>query len=100
MTRCSPRLFRRQVGEGRGDIALLRARRPDRLDQRVQHLVPVLAEVEQPLRGLPQLGRVAAPEPVRERDVPVDVLGACLPAVSVAMIGGQQGAAVAPARPG
>jgi hypothetical protein len=39
----------------------------------VQHQVPVLAGVEQPLRGLPQLRRVAAPQPVRERQVPLDV---------------------------
>jgi hypothetical protein len=41
--------------------------------QRVQHQVPVLAGVEQPLRGLPQLGRVAAPQPLREHQVPLDV---------------------------
>ena len=36
--------------------------------QRVQHQVPALARVEQPLRGLPQLGRVATPEPVYVSD--------------------------------
>jgi len=41
--------------------------------QRVQHQVPVLAGVEQALRGLPQLGRVAAPEPVGQHQVPLDV---------------------------
>jgi len=41
--------------------------------QRVQHQVPVLAGVQQPLRRLPQLGRVAPPEPVGERQVPLDV---------------------------
>ena len=41
--------------------------------QRVQDQVPVLAGVEQPLGGLPQLGRVAAPEPVGQHQVPLDV---------------------------
>ena len=41
--------------------------------QRVQHQVPVLAGVEQPLRGLPQLRRVTAPEPVGQHQVPFDV---------------------------
>ena len=41
--------------------------------QLVQDQVPVLAGVEQPLRGLPELRRIAAPEPVRQRQVPFDV---------------------------
>src|SRR5260370_27252086 len=90
----SPRFFRRQVSEGRGEVPFLRASQSDRLNQRVQHLMPVLAQVEEALRGLPQLGRVATPQPVRKRNMPVDVLGASLPTVSIAMIGVQQGAPV------
>jgi 5-oxoprolinase (ATP-hydrolysing) len=61
--------------------------------QRVQHQVPVLAGVEQPLGRLPQLGRVAAPEPVGQHQVPLDV-----PADPArrrrGVVGGQQGSPV------
>ncbi len=39
----------------------------------MQHQVPVLAVVQQPLRGIPQHRRRAAPEPVGYRQVAVDV---------------------------
>ena len=51
------------------------ARRADHVHQHVQHRVPVLAQVQQALGGVPQLRRVAAPEPVGQRQVPVDVPG-------------------------
>jgi len=58
--------------------------------QRVQHQVPVLAGVQQSLGGLPQLGRVAAPQPVGQPEVPLDV-----PAHAArrggGVVGGQQG---------
>jgi 5-oxoprolinase (ATP-hydrolysing) len=62
--------------------------------QRVQHQVAVLAGVEQPLRGLPELRRVTAPEPVGEHHVPLDV-----PADAAGrgggVVGGEQRAPVA-----
>ena len=68
------------VGQAGGQLAqryleggLVRARRVEHVHQRVQHHVPVLARVEQPLRGVPEGGRRAAPEPVRQRQVTVDV---------------------------
>src|SRR5580692_8399678 len=87
--RRSAGLFRRQVGERGGDVGLARACRPHRLAQDVQHLVAVLAQVEQALGGVPELGRVAPPQPVGQRDVPVHVLAArvaftaAVPGVSV-----------------
>ena len=85
---------RRQVTQ-RGDQAgLVAAAVPDDVHQRVQHRVPVLAPVQQPLRGLPQLGRVTTPQPVRQRQVPVDVQHAARPPVRVVMVGGQQRAPV------
>ena len=73
---------------------------PDDVHQRVQHRMPVFAPVQQALRGLPQFGRVAAPEPVGEHQVPVEVQRAAGPPVRVVVIGGQQGPPVALARPG
>src|SRR5215469_11222983 len=70
------RLLRRQAGQRRGDVGFTRACRPDRLDQQMQHVMPVLAKVEQALRRLPELRRVAAPEAVGKHDVPVQVLRA------------------------
>ncbi len=58
--------------------------------QRVQHQVPVLACVEQPLGRLPQLGRVAAPEPVGQHQVPLDV-PANAAGCRGGVVGGQQG---------
>ena len=81
----TPRLLRRKLGERGGDRRSRRcpAARDD-VDQRVQHRVPVLAEVEQALRGFPELRRVAAPQPVGQGQVPVDVrrVGAPGPMVS------------------
>ena len=44
------------------------------LHQHVQHVVPVMAEVEQALGGLPQLRRVALPQPGGDLLVPGQVL--------------------------
>jgi 5-oxoprolinase (ATP-hydrolysing) len=57
--------------------------------QRVQHQVPVLAGVEQPLGGLPQFRRVAAPEPFGQHQVPLDV-AADAAGRRGGVIGGQQ----------
>ena len=76
-----------QHGDERG---LVRAGVVEHGHQRVQDQVPVLAGVEQPLGRLPQLGRVAAPEPVGQHQVPLDV-----PADPAGrrrgVVGGQQG---------
>jgi 5-oxoprolinase (ATP-hydrolysing) len=58
--------------------------------QRVQHQVPVLAGIQQPLGRLPQLGRVAAPEPVGQHQVPLDV-PADPAGCRGGVVGGQQG---------
>src|SRR5215469_5775655 len=47
------RLFRWEVGECGGDVAVPGTGRPDSLNQKVQHLVPVLAQVQQALGGFP-----------------------------------------------
>ncbi len=84
----------RQIAQ-RGDQAgWVAARVPDRVHQRVQHGMPVLAQVEQALRGFPQLGWVAPPQPVGQGQVPVDVQLAARPPVGVVVVGGQQGAPV------
>jgi hypothetical protein len=59
----------------------------------VQDQVPFLPGVEQPLRGLPQLGRVTAPQPVGEGQMPVDV-AAVIPGLRRGVVRGQQRAPV------
>src|SRR5690606_32677360 len=44
------------------------------LDEHVQHLVTVMAEIEQPLRGLPHLRRIALPQALGDLLVPGQVL--------------------------
>jgi len=65
--------------------------------QRVQHQVPVLARVEQPLRGVPEGGRRPPPQPVGYRQVAVDVAaharGARAARLGV-VVGGEQQPAV------
>ena len=51
--------------------------------------MPVLAEIEQPLRGLPELVRLAPPQPVSQFQVPLDVRLAGVPGRPV-VVGGQQ----------
>src|ERR1039457_5553827 len=79
----------------RGDQGVrVRTRVPDHVHERVQHRVAVLAPVEQALRRLPQLGRVAPPEPVGERQVTVDVQLTGVPSARLLVIRRQQRAPV------
>ena len=88
-----PLLVGLELAEHRHQGGLVPGRLVEHGHQLVQDQVPVLAGVEQPLRGLPELRRVAAPEPVRQHQVPLDV-----PADAArrrgGVVGGQQRAAV------
>jgi 5-oxoprolinase (ATP-hydrolysing) len=82
-----------ELPEHRHEGGLVPGRMVEHGHQLVQDQVAVLAGVEQPLRGLPELRRIAAPEPVRQHQVPLDV-----PADAArrggGVVGGQQRAPV------
>src|SRR6266851_1802954 len=81
--------FRWQVAQRDPDRAVIWAGHLEGIDQRVHHVVPGLAQVEQALRSLPELRRIAVPQPVSERRVLVQVLAAHPPARMV-MVGLKQ----------
>ena len=81
---------RRQVAQFGDEAGAVAAGVPDQVHQRVLHRMPVLTPVQQALRGLPQLGWVAAPEPVGQGQVAADVLLAGGPPIGVVVVGGQQ----------
>ena len=74
-SQCASRLVGVEFAQHGDERGLVSAGVVEHGHQRVQHQVPVLAGVEQPLGRLPQLGRVAAPEPVGQHQVPLDVPG-------------------------
>src|SRR5258706_4876804 len=81
--------FRWQVAQRDPDRAVIWAGHLEGIDQRVHHVVPGFAQVEQALRSLPELRRIAVPQPVSERRVLVQVLAAYPPARMV-MVGLKQ----------
>src|SRR5258708_16802954 len=61
--------FRWQVAQRDPDRAVIWAGHLEGIDQRVHHVVPGFAQVEQALRSLPELRRLAVPQPLTQRPI-------------------------------